>query len=309
MNNKKRLLSVAVLFALTILTLCTLSPHAYGFVVSRTDGGAEIHWSTPSAGISLNTAYFPSGSLQAIQTAMQTWTNVSTSNFSFVYQGYTASTAYAVQDGTNLICFGSFDDPGYDTTLALNTFWYTTQQGQLLDSDIKFNSAFSWATNRSATAYDVQTIALHELGHTLSLEDLIDDSADKEKVMYGYCSPGQIKRSLTQDDKNGITYLYSGGLSTSSTTTVPSSTTTTISPVPVTQCPAEKVLGQDNPDIASLRAFRDGTLARSAVGRRLTQIYYDNAESINAALDRSPSMQAMARKFFEAIALLARRIQ
>ena len=132
------------------------------------------------------------------------------------------------------------------------------------------------------------------------------DAGQESMAMYYRFSKGQIKRVLHQDDMNGITYLYGGGSGTSTTTTASSSTTTIIISI---VCPAETVLGQDNPDLASLRTFRDGPLARSAVGRRLTQIYYNNAESIDAALDRSPAMQAIARKFFEIIARLARKME
>ena len=299
MNNKRPLHFIAVLCSCTVLMLCAYSEHAYGFKVAKTSGGDEIHWPTPRAAYYINTSGFPSTSLQAIQAALQTWTNVTTSNFSFIYQALTASTAYGVNDGTNLICFGSIGE-GYESTLALNTFWYTAQ-GQLLDSDIKFNDSFVWATNSSAMAYDVQSIALHELGHALALEDLYA-AGDTANVMYYKFNEGQVKRVLQQDDKEGITYLYSGNGSTTTTST-PSGTTTTTIAVP---CPAEYVLGQDHPGIESLRAFRDGPLAQSAVGRRLAQIYYNNADSINAALDRSPALRAAARKFFEAVASLVR---
>jgi hypothetical protein len=48
------------------------------------------------------------------------------------------------------------------------------------------------------------------------------------------------------------------------------------------------------PDIEKLRAFRDSTLAQSAVGRRIIEIYYDNAGSINDALENSPALSAIA---------------
>ena len=48
----------------------------------------------------------------------------------------------------------------------------------------------------------------HELGHSLSLGDLYN-SADADKTMYGYASSGETKkRTLHQDDIDGITYLY-----------------------------------------------------------------------------------------------------
>ena len=87
-------------------------------------------------------------------------------------------------------------------------------------------------------------------------------------------------------------------LSTTTTTTEPSSTTTT---TPTVLCPATKVLGSDNPKLGNLRAFRDSTLTQSAVGRRIIQIYYNNAESINAALDRSPALRTATKRLLEVI--------
>lgn len=67
-------------------------------------------------------------------------------------------------------------------------------------------------------------------------------------------------------------------------------------------CPAQKVLGEDNPQLEDLRNFRDSTLARSTIGRKVIQIYYTNAASINAVLERSTTLRAVTRWVLEAIA-------
>ena len=102
----------------------------------------------------------------------------------------------------------------------------------------------------------------------------------------------------------GITHLYPGGAATTSTTTAPSGTTTTTILTPGGPCPAAYALGQDHPRLEQLRAFRDGPLAHSAVGRRIIRIYYDNAGSITVALERSPALRSAARELFAAAALL-----
>jgi hypothetical protein len=43
------------------------------------------------------------------------------------------------------------------------------------------------------------------------------------------------------------------------------------------------------------------------VGRRIIALYYDHAGSINAALDRSPLLQAAARRALKALAVTVRR--
>jgi hypothetical protein len=89
----------------------------------------------------------------------------------------------------------------------------------------------------------------------------------------------------------------------STTTTIDGKITTTT--VPAGPCPAQAALGADNPKIENLRAFRDSSLAQSAVGRRIIKIYYINAASINAALERSPALQAAARRVLEVITPMA----
>jgi len=67
------------------------------------------------------------------------------------------------------------------------------------------------------------------------------------------------------------------------------------------KCPIVAMLGKDDPAVAILRQFRDSILAQSAVGRKVIQIYYNNADSINAALERSPVLRPMARRVLEII--------
>jgi len=209
--------------------------NSYAYKVSKTSGGTEIKWSSTSTTYYINPSGGPSGSLSAIQAAMQAWTDVSSSAFGFVYGGTTSSTSYGANDGTNIVCFGSLGAG----ILAQNSFWFYGDShpnpllvGKLLDSDIKFNTDYTYATNGSGGAYDVQNIGTHELGHSLSLADLYSAS-DSEKTMYGYGTLGDIeKRTLDQDDIDGISHLYPSGATTtttSSTTSTTSSTTSTSS--------------------------------------------------------------------------------
>jgi hypothetical protein len=97
-----------------------------------------------------------------------------------------------------------------------------------------------------------------------------------------------------------------GGATTTTTTTI-GGTTTTTTPGAGGKCFAKKALGADNPLLENLRDFRDSKLAQSAVGRKVIQIYYNNADSIDAALERSPALRAAARRVLEAIAPLVGR--
>ena len=175
------------------------------FETCQTSEGIDIKWDTFNAIYYVNTQGGPAGSLSAIKSAMQTWTDVDISSFAFIYGGSTSSTAYGINDGINIVTFGSM---GANGTLAVNACWYSVSSGYILDSDIKFNTSYTWAVNGSVNAYDVQNVGTHEHGHSLCLDDLYD-TADSEKTMYGYVSRGEIsKRTLDPDDIEGISYLY-----------------------------------------------------------------------------------------------------
>ena len=60
-------------------------------------------------------------------------------------------------------------------------------------------------------------------------------------------------------------------------------------------CPVIGALGENDPDIATVRQFRDTVLARSAWGRALTESYYARGSDMAAWLDRNPGMKSAAR--------------
>ena len=193
--------------AAALMSLCSLSAHAYE--VTKTTGGLDVKMMNTPPGMTyvVNTAHAPTGTLPALQNAINTWTNVAPSNLAFKYGGTTTNTNWGVYDGQNVVTFAT--NPGLSLgTLAVNGFFYNDSTGELKESDIIFNIAQSWNTTGGLAYYDVQDIATHELGHSLSLIDLYT-LADSEKTMYGYGAPGETKkRTLDPDDIAGITYLY-----------------------------------------------------------------------------------------------------
>ena len=66
------------------------------------------------------------------------------------------------------------------------------------------------------------------------------------------------------------------------------------------KCPFVKVLGEDNPGLEAVRAFRDNKLAKSAFGRMIIRLYYGNADWIHDAIERTPGMKAALKTLLEA---------
>ena len=65
-----------------------------------------------------------------------------------------------------------------------------------------FDEAESWSVTGSGGTFDLETVALHEIGHLLGL----GHSADPNSIMYPTYSG--VRRSLGQDDLDGIRRLY-----------------------------------------------------------------------------------------------------
>jgi len=143
-----------------------------------------------------------------VDAATATWGTVS--SFAFVDGGACGSTANPTDsDGYNDVYWSS---TGFTSSsiLAWNRYWYyvETPYNRIFESDIIFNDLYTWGDGVGST-FDVQTIALHEFGHSLNFSDQYGPGdAASNKVMYGMCSMGLQRRSLSQDDIDGIRWIY-----------------------------------------------------------------------------------------------------
>lgn len=113
-------------------------------------------------------------------------------------------------DENNVVVFGS--DLAPNIIAVTNVWGYfggPPQTRELVEWDMKLNSAFSWGDGAADPAVmDVQNIATHELGHSAGMDDLYTTSCNLE-TMYGYSGEGDIlKRDLNAGDIKGITTLY-----------------------------------------------------------------------------------------------------
>lgn len=66
------------------------------------------------------------------------------------------------------------------------------------------NGEHFWVVGASPTAHDVESVALHEIGHIIGLEHSNVPGA----VMFPTISTNTIRRTLTTDDKDGALSLY-----------------------------------------------------------------------------------------------------
>ncbi|MDD1752207.1 MAG: hypothetical protein LUQ38_03845 [Methanotrichaceae archaeon] len=105
--------------------------------------------------------------------------------------------------------------------IALTLTWVTTDRNYLADngakyrqaveSDCWYNKNMRWEISPSASTltygtFDVRTLALHELGHTIGLGDLYQNY-NSQKTMYAY-NDGHADWTPSGSDKLGLWQLY-----------------------------------------------------------------------------------------------------
>jgi hypothetical protein len=88
---------------------------------------------------------------------------VPTSAIAYQFAGLTAGLP-GEEDGLSTLGFRN--RPDLDRVLASTNFLVDISSGALLESDIFFNSSFSWSTAPAGELgrFDLESIALHEIG-------------------------------------------------------------------------------------------------------------------------------------------------
>lgn len=159
----------------------------------------------------------------AVGRAFDTWQEVPTSSVSFTFAGFVGGRPLD-QDGVNVLGFSS--RPDLDRTLASTSFLIDTRNGEIVESDIFFNSSFDWSVSAGGEAgrFDVQSIATHEGGHFLGLgHSALGETESRpsggrrliasEAVMFpiAFSAGNIIDRDLTPDDIAGASDIYPDG--------------------------------------------------------------------------------------------------
>jgi hypothetical protein len=200
------------------------------FVEQYYNGGSASTSPDPTGG----------GGLPALLNTHATWTNVAPSKLAFSYAGTTIRCPSLVQECPGDQVFDGFNDVAWMDLgrcsifrCTLGVTWFATSDPD--EADMALNTRVSWRTNGSD--YDVETVLLHENGHVVGL----GHSSVTQAVMYAYY--GGIRRSLHQDDIDGVTSLYpeDGSASTPTNTPAPTDTPTPTNTPTATNTPDPNV--------------------------------------------------------------------
>lgn len=159
----------------------------------------------------------------AVGRAFATWEAVPTASISYQFAGVTTARPLD-SDGSSTI--GFLSRPELERVLASTHFLLDSTTGAIVEADIFLNSAFEWsvAAQGETGKFDVESIALHEIGHLSGLghsalgeTQLRPDGGRtvtaSDAVMFPIAlGTGSITgRTLRADDIAGISDIYPDG--------------------------------------------------------------------------------------------------
>ena len=215
---------VALLFVAVSCAATAPAIDAYLKLGSRVaDRTVTLRWEQMPVRYFITNAGVPGVTAQQFQTvvarAFNTWHEVETAETSAEFVGFTPAPPLN-QDSMSVL--GFLNRPELERVLAATSFLVDTTTGAILESDIFFNSAFPWSVSTAGESgrFDLESIALHELGHLLGLghsalgETEVRPGGRRvlaaEAVMFPIAfSAGAIEgRTLKTDDIAGISDVY-----------------------------------------------------------------------------------------------------
>ena len=181
---------------------------------------ARVRWFATDRGVAgVTAAQFQT----AVAAGFATWEAVPTASVAFQFVGFTSAAPF---DDDGISTFGFDAQPDLDRVLGATSFVVDTLTGEIVESDVFFNSIFTWSTAPAgdASRFDLQSVATHEIGHFVGLghsaigeTEIRPDGGRRVLASGAVMFPISLGRGITADrtlqpdDIAGVSDLYPDG--------------------------------------------------------------------------------------------------
>lgn len=209
-------------FALVVVAALLLQIPARPYTFNSTGSPAKHdHWaSPPHYVVAIDTGSNISGTgtrsvVQVINAAFTTWANAPNAAVIAIADPPLQQGQLSNNDGKNTICFKCSGDFSKDSSTLAITSTSTDANAQIVDADIAFNPSKNFTTDATApgqTGQDLETVAVHEIGHFFGMSH----SGVVRASMFPFAPA--IERTLGYDDVMIAAQLYPASQSVSTHT-------------------------------------------------------------------------------------------
>jgi hypothetical protein len=202
--------------------------HAYIQLAFDVGGQAKtIHWSANPRWFATDRGVpgVSASQFQAeVQRAFEAWGAVPTASIGSQFVGFVSSRP---SDVDNISVFGFEDQSAdMDRVLAATGFTIDTLTGEIIESDVFFNTRFTWSAASSGEPgrFDLRSVATHEIGHFFGLgHSAIGETELRADGTHRVVASGTVMfpvslgtnniadRTLQPDDIAGISDIYPDG--------------------------------------------------------------------------------------------------